>query len=160
MTNKVNYEDTKVVVQVNKGPNRDTRFQVFLDGFASMLGKCLAVVLIFFLVMWLSTKISNAEQSVSIQQSTITLRETTQPGAVAEVVFMNTISNIPEDNGQYLLSDNGMTVEGTFGYNVLGNYDSVSVEPMEGYVAVPPTVIVPEGQAGFIYIYPIEGLGM
>ena len=83
----------------------------------------------------------------------VTIQPTAQPGAVAEVVFLN-----PEVHGQFAyafpLTLDGITVSVAMEINAQGGAaDRMTVTPPEGYIAVPDSVLVPENGAGVIYVY-------
>ena len=88
--------------------------------------------------------------------STVQLRDTLEPNAVAEVWFNNTTG----DSGARMthnlrLGDVDVTV-------TLGRpeADEITVDPPEGFWADPRTLTLPDGQSGVIYIRPLNGLGM
>jgi len=83
----------------------------------------------------------------------VTIQPTAQPGAVAEVVFLNT-----EVHGQFAyafpLTLDGLTVSIAMEINAQGGAaDRMTVTPPEGYIAVPDSVLVDENGAGAVVIY-------
>jgi hypothetical protein len=89
--------------------------------------------------------------------STVTLRPTVEPGAVAELFFDNTGA---DDGGRirHVFDLGGHRVEAELG---LPEYpDTISVTPADGYIAVPDVLTIPDGQTGVVLIYKTEGVGM
>jgi hypothetical protein len=83
----------------------------------------------------------------------VTIQPTAQPGAVAEIVFLNT-----EIHGQFAyafdLTLDGLTVSVAMEINAQGGAaDRMTVTPPEGYIAVPESVLVPENGAGVVHIF-------
>jgi hypothetical protein len=84
--------------------------------------------------------------------STVTLRLTKEPGAVAEVLFRNSVG------------DAGGRVEHTFRLGDLeatavlgtGLPDTLTIDPPEGFWADPRTLELPDGASGVIYIRPLS----
>ena len=84
--------------------------------------------------------------------SHITIRPTTAPGAVAEVVFDNKTVHTDE-NVTFALTLDGLTVEV---YAQVGRGltpDRMTVEAPPGFIAVPPELDVAEDQVGTILLY-------
>jgi hypothetical protein len=98
--------------------------------------------------------------------STIKVQPSSRPGALAEVVFDNRLSNTDEDTGaQMLVRMPGLAVMATFAWNVPGGIagaDAVTITPPEGVVCLPSdcTVTVMEQFAGTIWLFSVEGVGM
>jgi len=91
--------------------------------------------------------------------STIELRPSDAPGAVAEVEFSNEAVHIDAQEN-HTLSLGGFSVQADM---VLGRGltpDRMTITPPVGYIAVPPWVDVPEGASRVITIYSTEGVGM
>jgi hypothetical protein len=89
--------------------------------------------------------------------STVTLRPTVEPGAVAELFFDNTGA---DDGGRirHVFDLGGHRVEAELG---LPEYpDTISVTPADGYIAVPDVLTIPDGTTGVVLIYKTEGVGM
>lgn len=88
------------------------------------------------------------------------LQATEEPGAVAELLFKNEdIHNF--DKEVFNLDFEEVTVTVTLSIDREGNTpDEVILEPEEGYVAFPPSLMVQEGKTETFYIYPLEGVGM
>jgi hypothetical protein len=83
----------------------------------------------------------------------VTIQPTAQPGAVAEVVFLNT-----EVHGQFAyafdLTLDGITVSVAMEINAQGGAaDRMTVTPPAGFIAVPDSVLVPENGAGVVHIF-------
>jgi hypothetical protein len=87
----------------------------------------------------------NAETRVTIQPSS-------KPGAVAEVVFLNTGIHLL-NTYSFQIDLEGLAVSVTVEINTEGAADTMTVTPPEGYIAVPESVTVPEDGAGQIIIY-------
>jgi hypothetical protein len=88
--------------------------------------------------------------------STVTLRPTTAPGAVAELLFDNTGA----DGGgrlRHVFELGGHRIEAELG---LPDPDTISVTPADGYIAVPDVLTIPDGETGVVLIYRIEAVGM
>ena len=81
----------------------------------------------------------------------ITLQPTSQPGAVAEVVFLNTEIHTAFAYALPLTLD-GLTVSVAVEINADGPADRFTVTPPEGFIAWPESLLVPENGAGVIYI--------
>ncbi len=83
----------------------------------------------------------------------VTLQPTSQPGAVAEVVFAN--QNIHTMLAEEIeLTMDGLTVRVLFERDV--DYeasDRFTVTPPPGFIAIPDSLIVPENGAGVIHLY-------
>lgn len=91
--------------------------------------------------------------------SHIRLQPTKAPGAVAEVEFQNDPVHTDAQES-HALSLGGFTVQADM---ILGRGqipDRMTITPPEGYIAVPPSVDVPEGESRVITIYSQAGLGM
>ena len=84
-------------------------------------------------------------------ESRITLQPTSQPGAVAEVVFLNTEVHTAFAYAFPLTLD-GLTVSVAVEINADGPADRFTVMPPEGFIAWPESLVVPENGAGVIYI--------
>ena len=83
----------------------------------------------------------------------VTIQETSQPGAVAEVVFLNTNIHTMLSE-QFELTLNGLTVTVLFERDVdIDASDRFTVTPPPGYLAIPETLVVPEEGAGVLFIY-------
>lgn len=106
-----------------------------------------------------------AQESVSIGVPSaylgttyVLLRETEEPGAVAELFFYNVDVNDPTDEGSYTVEWNGITVSVLFHHNVaVAGQDSIDIFPPPGLVAIPPTLTLLEGYGDIVYFYP-EGM--
>ena len=93
------------------------------------------------------------------RSTTITLRETQAPGAVAEVGIFNVNVNQEPDDGGYPLTLDGLTVTVYFVVRLTGP-DQFTVEVPEGYIARPETVDVAEDAGAVVLIYSSDGVGM
>jgi hypothetical protein len=93
--------------------------------------------------------------------STVTLRATDAPGAVAEVVFWNQDTNGPQDNRGFTLSAGGFTVDFRFHWqsNPDGD-DAVWIAPPDGYRAEPDYLVCPEMRTCVALIFPQQQVGM
>lgn len=103
-----------------------------------------------------------AAQSVAdLSGSTVTLRASQEPGAVAEVEFINIDRNGPHDSRGFSLEVGGLPVDFRFTWqaNPDGD-DGVWIAPPDGYRAEPDYLVVPEGQVGTALIYPLNSVGM
>jgi hypothetical protein len=89
--------------------------------------------------------------------STVTLRSTTAPGAVAELFF----DNRGDDSGgriRHTFELGGHHIEAELG---VPHYpDTIRVTPADGYIAVPDVLTIPDGETGVVLIYPIDAVGM
>lgn len=89
-------------------------------------------------------------------QSTITLRPTDAPGAVAEIVFDNKTVHSDEDVSFTLNLDGlAVVVEASLGRGMTP--DRVAVIPPDGYIAIPPEMDVAEDDVGVVLIMPWVG---
>ena len=99
--------------------------------------------------------------TIRLMGTTVTLQDTLQPGAVAEIHYHNHDSNGPTHEGEYPLSHAGLTAQFSFDWNAApGGADQINVTVPEGYVAVPPSLTLPENREGVIYIYTFDAVGM
>lgn len=94
------------------------------------------------------------------RQDIATIRATTEPGAVAEILYINDDVNSAADNGVKMLTLGSLTVEVTFAWDAEGGSDRIVVTPPDGYMAVPDTLTLPEDGRGTLLIYPVTALGM
>lgn len=96
-----------------------------------------------------------------VSGSIVRIQPTVRPGAVAEIQFENIDNNGPADNGSFPLVLDGLTAEIRFTWNIDDRTeDAITVTVPDGYVAVPPTLVVPEHTTGTVLIFPLEGVGM
>jgi hypothetical protein len=100
--------------------------------------------------------------TVALKGSTVTLRPTERPGAMAEVEFYNDASNWQDDNGDHVLALDGLEVGLQFTWNAAGSDDRIELTPPEGVICDPRdcTLDLPEGQAGVVHLFSVEGVGM
>jgi hypothetical protein len=92
-------------------------------------------------------------ETVRIATSTVTLQPSDEPGAVAEIIFVNKPSNGPFNNGNYYLSMDGIDVTVEFEWNAMGGSDALHITVPDGLVVIPPFLAVPEGSTGRALIY-------
>jgi hypothetical protein len=84
------------------------------------------------------------EPQLYLGATVVRLDATEAPGAVAEVWFHNAEVNQPHD-----------AVNLRFEFNVDGSgADRIVILPPDGYIAIPDTLTLPEGQRGTALIYP------
>lgn len=89
-----------------------------------------------------------------ISGSLVTLQPTDHPGAVAEIEFENNAVNGPADNSTFTLTLNEMEVRVEYTWNAEGGQnDRITVEPPEGFVAVPRTLDVTEHTTGVVHLF-------
>lgn len=87
--------------------------------------------------------------------SSVTIRPTAAPNAVAEVLFENT-GNDPvriehhDTLGPYRIH---LILGG-------GEPDTLRIEPPDGYFAVPDEITIHDGDSYLILVYPLEAVGM
>lgn len=81
----------------------------------------------------------------------VTIQPTSQPGAVAEVVFLNQEVHTAFAYAFPLTLD-GLTVSVAVEINAEGAADRYTVTPPDGFIAWPDSLLVPENGAGVIYI--------
>lgn len=94
--------------------------------------------------------------------STVTIRATSEPGAVAEIIFRNENVNGPTDDDTFAPVTLGdLVVEISFTWQAREDgADAITARPPEGFFAVPETLVVVEGGSDRILIYPRDFLGM
>ena len=88
--------------------------------------------------------------------SWVTLRPSERPGAVAEMLFHNSTGDrATRDFHRHTMGGHSVEIEiGTV------HPDTIRVEPLPGFIAVPPELTLKDGQSGVVVIYTLEGLGM
>jgi len=88
--------------------------------------------------------------------ASVTLRPSEAPGAIAEIAFANKLAAgfLKE---AFDLSLGGFPVAVRMDHGPGDKPDTMTVTPPEGYIAVPPSVTVPEGETRVITIYSGEG---
>lgn len=86
------------------------------------------------------------------EPSCVELKETKEPGAKAEVYFENK-SVHPSAYQTVVIQLGDLEVEVTITTNTQGADDTFTVVPEEGYIAIPPELVVPEEGVGRIVIY-------
>ncbi|MFN3646261.1 MAG: hypothetical protein ACK4S2_07065 [Gemmobacter sp.] len=96
-----------------------------------------------------------------IMGSSVTLRATDRPGALAEVEFVNDPSNGSGDDGLYLLAHGGLEIDARFRWNADGDDDRIEVLPPPGITCDPDcTLTVPEGSSGMLWLIDLNRVGM
>jgi hypothetical protein len=99
--------------------------------------------------------------TVRIMGSSVTLRDTAQPGALAEVEFVNDPSNGAQDDGGHDLAHGGLTVHARFTWNAAGDDDRVDLTPPDGVICLPDcSLTLPEGEVGVVHLYDLNRVGM
>jgi hypothetical protein len=93
-----------------------------------------------------------------ITLTSLTLTDTTKPGAVAELQYDNRSVNYMCDNGTFELTHNGLTIQVMFTWT--SGADLIEVTVPEGYIAYPDSLSLGEGEAGLLYIYSDKSVGM
>ena len=92
--------------------------------------------------------------------SVVTLQPTTEPGAIAEVIFDNRNVNDADDNGTYALSMDGLSIAVDFLWNADGSADRITVTPPDGVLCRPSScaLTLPEDQSGRLVLFEFEGM--
>lgn len=109
-------------------------------------------VLTFFFVLAFSSIVAKAQDTRSWASNIfVQLQPTKEPGAVAQVVFFNDLIHTRDET--FSLVMDGLKVDVIFEFNVDGEQERITVIPPEGYIALPETIDVPDGQAGILYIF-------
>lgn len=100
--------------------------------------------------------------TVALKGSTVTLRPTERPGALAEVEFYNDNSNWRDDNSDHVLTLNGLQVGLRFTWNAAGDDDRIELTPPEGVICEPRdcALTLPEGDTGVVHLFSVEVVGM
>lgn len=119
-----------------------------------------ATMLILFCATWVLGPVAAGETIDWNVKTIATIRATTEPGAVAEILYINDDVNSAADNGVQTLTLGSLTVEVTFTWDAEGGSDRIMVTPPDGYMAVPDTLTLPEDGRGTLLIYPVTALGM
>lgn len=84
--------------------------------------------------------------------SSVTIHEPTEPGAVATVTFVNTPVHGMDE--QFSIAHDGIKVSVHFEWNADGtDSERMTVYPPDGYIAIPETITVPEDQTMALHIY-------
>lgn len=105
---------------------------------------------------------ATAEDQQLIRLSSVMLKPSEKPGAVAEVVFDNTSTNLPNDDTTFPLDLGAVSISVEFIFNEGGfGSDTIIVNPGE-LICVPSDcrLNTPEGFVQTIYLYDLEGVGM
>lgn len=110
----------------------------------------------------LAASFAHAQDAVAVNSTTIRLRPTERPGAVAEVIVRNVADNDADAAG-IILTLGGMSVGVDFDWqhNPAGD-DAIRVTPPEGIACLPVdcVLIVPEGDDGTLWLFSADGVGM
>lgn len=119
----------------------------------------LILFILFFILFATSV---TAQQSIVIGAydpsgvTSVLLRETDEPDALAELIFYNANVNIPSDNGDYIVEFEDITVKVTFEINVgPGGPDKIIITPPPGMYAEPSEITLMEGYSAMSFIYPL-----
>ena len=102
-------------------------------------------------------------ETVTLSHDTsITLRPSAEPGALAEVHFDNRNVNGPSDSGEYSLTMDGLALRFRFDWNADGNHDAITLQPPEGVACKPASCVLslPEDTEGTIWLYDAMDVGM
>ena len=104
--------------------------------------------------------IAGAAFGLTISGSTVTLEPSADPAAIADVVFVNDLSNDGSDTGDYILSQDGLQIGVAFVWNA--NFigaDQIIVTPPVGMTCRPVncSVTVIEGTTGRVTLLPYQG---
>ncbi len=97
--------------------------------------------------------------SVSISGTMVSLEPAPAP-AVAQVVMRNVQMNGSRDDGFYVLTMPGLTVEAQFTWDAaLEGHDRLTVTPPDGFVCQPAdcSMTVAEGSTGIVLLLPWIG---
>lgn len=100
---------------------------------------------------------SRGEDYILLSGTRISIGPPTVDGAVATITIDNVPMNGTVDNRTETITWNSIAAEITFRWNEYGSEDTVYVSA-PGYVAVPPTIDVPEGRIGEVHLY-ARGVG-
>lgn len=95
-----------------------------------------------------------AASVISLGGTTVTIQPTTEPGAIAEIIFRNISVNSPADEGTQEIDLNGLTVAVTFGWNIIADQDQIIVTPPDGVICEPRSceLTIPEDDTGTLYL--------
>jgi len=90
-------------------------------------------------------------------ESYVEVHEPTVPGAVVSITFKN--STVHSSDETFVLTYDGIAIRFLFDWEYMGTKsERLTVEPPEGYVAVPYEIVVPEFETGYVHIYKWEGM--
>ena len=98
--------------------------------------------------------------TISVSGSLVTLQETVEPEAIAEILFDNRNVNGPHNTGNYELLLGNLSVG--FKFEWTSGDDSIAVYPPSGVSCVPETCILRlrEDTAGTLWLFGGIGSGM
>lgn len=94
-----------------------------------------------------------------ISGTVVTLQPSGIPGALAEVVMDNQITNSPLDNGEYQLALDGLEVGIHFTWDKYQGDDAITIIPPDGVICDPADCVLqlPEGKSGMVVLYGWSG---
>ncbi len=99
----------------------------------------------------------------SLNGTTVTIRPSERAGAIAQIDYSNKPVNGPADEISFDLICCDLTVVVVFDWNAdaLGS-DAIAVTPPEGVTCLPVSCILtlPEGEAGTVWLFSLDGVGM
>lgn len=97
-------------------------------------------------------------ETANVVNSTVTLQDTEQPGAVVEVRFNNSTSDGERQQSRFTLS-HGVIVIDVLAIVGDADPDTIHVTPPEGYACVPSCdLTLQDGQSGVLFLYRYVGL--
>lgn len=97
---------------------------------------------------------------LDLSGTTVTLRPSDVPGAVAELFFDNRDINGPQDERSDVLAIPGMAVDLRFDWDADGGADAIIVTPPNGIICQPSTcvLVIPENETGTMTLWAWEGM--
>ena len=120
----------------------------------------LIILVLAMVVSWFVTPVIAADTVTWRDKTFAQIRPTDAKGAVAEIFYHNENVNDATHNGDYTIDLDGLEVGIRFHWDARGAEDRITVTPPDGYIAVPDTLTLPEGEDGIILIYPVSALGV
>ena len=103
-----------------------------------------------------------AADMVSLSGTIVTMRDSHEPGALAEVHMRNSPVNGTRDERAFTLSHRGLTVGAEFDWDAdATGADALTLTPPDGVLCVPAAcvLVLPEHEEGAITLYPTESVG-
>jgi hypothetical protein len=97
-------------------------------------------------------------ETVRFSASDVTIRATSQPGAAAEILYENSVHDSVKV-GKLALTFGEIVCEAEI-YTGYAEPDTIIVDCMGGYVAVPRDLTLADGLSGHVYVYPPGATGM